>query len=240
MTSVIDPFLCYNCLMVRISSEKQLGFLAKLVYVAFRIQEPFTRIKQVNNPELKPCIYAMWHAHQCCIHGLKDKENLNVLISRSIDGEIIARTVEKWGFKTVRGSKGKKGSVEATMQLIDKLKHDECVAMMVDGPKGPAFVVKEGVIKIAKLAQAPIVPVYWYSEDRSFLKLPSWDGFRYPFFYTRLLNLYGDPIYVGADNTDEQDEAVRVKLQNSLDELAKKAPEVFKEVHKFRLWKKKV
>ena len=97
--------------MVRISSEKQLGLLAKLVYIAFRVQEPFTRIKEVGNPLIKPCIYAMWHAHQCCIHGIKDKTNLNVLISRSIDGEIIARTVEKWGFKTVRGSKGKKGTV---------------------------------------------------------------------------------------------------------------------------------
>lgn len=224
---------------MKISGEKQLNFLAKLVYVAFRIQEPFTRIKEVNNPEIKPCIYAMWHAHQCCIHGIKDKKNLNVLISRSIDGEIIARTVEKWGFKVVRGSKGKKGAIEATMQLIDRLKNNECIAMMVDGPSGPAFKVKEGVIKIAKMSGAPIVPIYWYSEDPSFLKLPSWDSFRYPFFYTRLLNLYGEPIYVNPDNTDEQDEEVRIQLQNSLNELAQKAPAIYKDVHKFRLWKKK-
>lgn len=224
---------------MRISGEKQLNFLAKLVYIAFRIQEPFTRIKEVNNPELKPCIYAMWHAHQCCIHGIEDKKNLNVLISRSVDGEIIARTVEKWGFKTVRGSKGKKGSVEATMQLIERLKNNECIAMMVDGPRGPAFEVKEGVIKIAKMSQAPIVPIYWYSEDITYLKLPSWDSFRYPFFYTRLLNLYGEPIYVNADNTDEQDEDIRIKLQNSLKDLEQRAPQVYKEAFKFRLWKKK-
>lgn len=224
---------------MRISGEKQLDFLAKLAYILFRLQEPYTIIKEVNNPEIKPCIYAMWHGHQCCLHGIKDKANLNILISRSIDGEIIARLVEKWGFKTVRGSKGKKGSVEATMQLIDRLKNNECIAMMVDGPSGPAFVAKEGVIKIAKMAQAPIVPVYWYSEDITFLKLPSWDNFRYPFGFTRLLNFYGDPIYVNADNTDEQDEEVRIQLQNSLNELEKKAPQVYKEVHKFRLWKKK-
>jgi len=224
---------------MKISGEKQLNFLAKLVYIAFRVQEPFTRIKQINKKEIKPCIYAMWHAHQCCLHGIEDRKSLNVLISRSIDGEIIARTVEKWGFKTVRGSKGKKGSIEATMKLIDKLKNNECIAMMVDGPSGPAFVAKDGVIKIAKMAQAPIVPIYWYSEDPSFLKLPSWDGFRYPLFYTRLLNLYGEPIYVNVDNTDEQDKEALIKLQNSLNELEKKAPEIFKEVYKFRLWSTK-
>ena len=223
---------------MKISGEKQLNFLAKLVYIAFRIQEPFTRIREVNNKELKPCIYAMWHAHQCCIHGIKDKNNLNVLISRSIDGEIIARTVEKWGFKTVRGSKGKKGAIEATMKLIDRLKENECVAMMVDGPSGPAYKAKDGVVKIAKMAQAPIIPTYWYSPDPSFLKLPSWDSFRYPLFYTRLLNLYGEPIYVNADNTDEQDEQVRIQLQESLNELEKRAPEVWKETFKFKLWKK--
>lgn len=224
---------------MKISGEKQLNLLAKLVYVIFRLQEPYTIIKEVNQKEMKPCIYAMWHAHQCCIHGIKDKSNLNVLISRSVDGEIIARTVEKWGFKVVRGSKGKKGSVEATMQLIDRLKNNECIAMMVDGPSGPAFKVKDGVIKIAKMAQAPIVPVYWYSPNKNFIKFPSWDGFRYPLGFTRLLNFYGEPIYVNADNTDEQDEEVRIQLQNSLEELERKSPDVFKEVHKFRLWKKK-
>lgn len=225
--------------MVRISSEEKLDLLAKLVYIMFRIQEPFTRIKTVNNPDIKPCIYALWHAHQCCIHGIKDRGNLNVLISRSTDGEIIARTVEKWGFKVVRGSKGKKGSVEATMKLIERLKSGECVAMMPDGPKGPAFEVKDGIIKIAKMSGAPIVPLYWYSEDFTFFKLPSWDGFRYPFGYTRLLNLYGEPIHVSADNTSEQDEEVRVQLQSALNDLALKAPAIYKEVHKFRLWKKK-
>lgn len=221
---------------MKISGDKQLNFLAKLVYILFRIQEPFTLIKEIENPEAKPCIYAMWHAHQCCIHGIRDRKNLNVLISRSVDGEIIARTVSKWGFKVVRGSKGKKGSVEATMQLIDALKRNECIAMMVDGPKGPAFEAKEGVIKIAKMAQAPIVPLYWYSPNRNFLKIPSWDTMRYPFGFTQLLNLYGEPIHVPADSTDEQDEQIRLKLQEELDKLAQKAPKIWKEVYKFRLW----
>lgn len=224
---------------MKISGEKQLNLLSKLGYILFRIQEPYTIIREVNQKEIKPCIYAMWHAHQCCIHGIKDRKNLNVLISRSIDGEIIARVVEKWGFKTVRGSKGKKGAVEATMQLIDRLKHGECIAMMVDGPSGPAFVAKDGVIKIAKMSGAPIIPVFWYSNDITFIKLPSWDGFRYPFGFTRLLNLYGEPIYVNPDNTDEQDKEVLAQLQKSLQDLEEKAPAIHKEAFKLRLWKKK-
>lgn len=224
---------------MRISSEDKVNLLSKLVRLMFIFQQYLTKIKEVNNKELTPCIYAMWHANQCCIFGQKNKANLSVLVSRSMDGEIIARNTIKLGFQVVRGSKGKKGSVEATMQLIERLKNNENVAIMVDGPSGPALIAKEGVIKIAKLSGAPIVPVTWYSPSPSFLRLPSWDKFTYPLGYTRLVNLYGEPIYVDANNTDEQDEEIRIKLQESLNELEKRAPEVWNETFKFRLWKKK-
>lgn len=221
---------------MKISSEDKVNLLSKLVRVMFFFQQHLTKIKEVNNKELTPCIYAMWHANQCCIFGQKDKANLSVLVSRSMDGEIIARNTIKLGFQVVRGSKGKKGSVEATMQLIERLKKNENVAIMVDGPSGPALKAKEGVVKIAKLSGAPIVPVTWYSPSPSFMRLPSWDKFTYPLGYTKLVNLYGEPIYVDANNTDEQDEEIRLKLENSLKELDERIPEVYKEVYKFRLW----
>lgn len=211
---------------------------SNLIYSVFKFQEFFTDIQNVNLPDCGPCVYAMWHAHQCCVHGLPDRANCNVLVSRSRDGQIIANVVEKWGFKVIHGSKGKKGSVEATLQMIHALEHGECCAIMVDGPKGPAKVVKDGAIKIAKKAGVPIVPVFWYSPNLTFLKFPSWDGFRIPFFWTKLINIYGEPIYVDADNDKAQDEEVRLKVQRSLEKLEKEAPKVHKEVFRFGLWRK--
>ncbi len=220
--------------MVRLVDGKNLGRLADLVYSIFRIQEFFTHIVEVEHPNTEPCIYAMWHAHQCCIHGLKNRAKTNVLISRSKDGEVIARVVGKWGFKLVRGSKGRKGAVEASMQMIDALKNGENCAMMVDGPRGPAKVVKDGVIKIAKMAGVPIVPIYWYSENFNWFKLPSWDGLRMPILDVRLINLYGKPIYVTGD-----EEEARLQLQESLEDLERRAPEAYNKVYKFGLWRRK-
>lgn len=211
---------------------------SNLIYSVFKFQEFFTDIQNVNLPDCGPCVYAMWHAHQCCVHGLPDRANCNVLVSRSRDGQIIANVVEKWGFKVIHGSKGKKGSVEATLQMIHALEHGECCAIMVDGPKGPAKVVKDGAIKIAKKAGVPIVPVFLYSPNLTFLKFPSWDGFRIPFFWTKLINIYGEPIYVDADNDKAQDEEVRLKVQRSLEKLEKEAPKAHKEVFRFGLWRK--
>ena len=225
--------------MVRILDGKNTNKVSHLVFRVLKFQELFTRILEVNNPDKMPCIYAMWHAHQFCIHGIRHRSKLHVLVSRSRDGEIIADVVERWGFKTVRGSKGKKGAVEATMQMISILKNGENCAMMVDGPKGPARVVKDGVIKIAKMVGVPIVPVYWYSKNPTFAKFPSWDEMRCPIFSTNLINLYGEPIYVPQDGDALAEEQARLELQKSLENLEKEAPKAFDEVYKFGIWKRK-
>lgn len=210
-----------------------------IIYGIFKFQEIFTDIQNVNYPEgIGACVFAIWHSHQCCVHGLPDKANCNVLVSRSRDGQIIAGVVERWGFKVIHGSKGKKGSVEATLQMINALKNGERCAIMVDGPKGPARVVKDGAIRVAKNAGVPIVPVYWYSPSPTFLKFPSWDEFRIPCFWTKLINIYGEPIYIDPNGDKEYDEQIRLRVQHSLEELEKQAPEAHKKVFRFGLWKR--
>ena len=222
--------------MVRLSDGKNITRVSHLVFRILKFQEIFTRIIEVNNPNIMPCLYAMWHAHQFCIHGINNRNKLHVLISRSRDGEIIADVVERWGFKTIRGSKGKKGAVEASMQMISILKSGENCAMMVDGPKGPPRIVKDGVIKIARLAGVPIVPIYWYSNNFTFASFHSWDKMRSPVLATNLINLYGEPIFI---SPDEDDESARIRVQRSLEDLEKKAPAAFDEVYKFGIWKRK-
>ena len=225
--------------MVRLLKNNNVKFLSRALTLFFEFQQHFTHIKSVNFPNIEPCLYAMWHRHQCCIYGLSNKDSCNVLISRSNDGEVIANAIKDvFGFKIIRGSKGKKGSVEATMQMISALKNGECGAIMVDGPSGPSGVVKDGVIKIAKLSGVPIVPVVWYSDNFNFCKLPSWDKLEVPIFDVRLINLYGKPIYVPADGDDNSDERARIQLQESLNDLVKRSPEEYQKVYWHGLWKK--
>ena len=146
--------------MVRVVGKEDVGKIADFVTAFFSFQKYFTHIVPVNHPEVGACLYAMWHNQQCCVYGLPDKEHTSVMVSRSKDGEVVASAIERaFGFKTVRGSKGKQGAVESTMKMIETLKNGEYGAIMVDGPRGPFHVVKDGAIKIAKLANVPIVPI---------------------------------------------------------------------------------
>lgn len=226
--------------MVRLVATDNLDLLTRTVTGFFSFQQHFTHIVPVNFPNIEPCVYAMWHNHQCCVYGLPNKAKTNVLVSRSKDGDVVAHAIEHaFGFKTIRGSKGKKGAVEATMQMIEALKNGENGAIMVDGPRGPKHKVKNGAIKIAKLANVPIVPVVWYSSNFNLFKLPSWDRLEMPVLDVRLINLYGKPIYVPPDGDDETDEKCRIELQESLNELMQKAPEEYKKVYWHGLWRKK-
>ncbi len=225
--------------MVKLVNEKNLDFLANTAYSLMRLQEIFTHIHELNNPNLKPCIYAMWHANQFLVHGIEDKANMSILVSNSTDGEIVARAVEKWGFKVVRGSSGKKGAVESTMQMIHRLKNGECVGIMVDGPSGPLHKVKNGAIKLAQMSGAPIVPAFWYSPQRTFISLPSWDKMKTPFGDCKILNIYGEPIYVKSDASSEELAQARENIKTQLLEIEANAPKLYNEAKKQKLWDKK-
>ena len=221
--------------MVRLINNNNVGSISNFAYSIMKCQEVFTHIEMLNHPNLESCIYVMWHQNQFCVHGLPNRSNLCILISTSLDGEIISRVCEKWGFKVCRGSSGRKGSVSSMLKMIDLVKEGNSVAIMVDGPRGPLHRVKSGAITLSRETNVPIVPVHWYSEDFTFVKLPSWDKMSTPIGPCKILNVFGEPIYVN-DKTDEQ---VAQEIKNSLLELENNEKIFYQEARKLKLWNRK-
>jgi len=106
----------------------------------------------------KRVIIAFWHARQLMMPLTYRGAEAHILISRHQDGEIIARIVERFGFRAVRGS-STRGGVEALRELIRLGRSGLDVVVTPDGPKGPAQVVKMGVIQLARVSGLPIVPL---------------------------------------------------------------------------------
>ena len=99
--------------------------------------------------------------------------------------------------------------------------------------------VKDGVIKIAKLAGVPIVPMCWYSNNPNWLKFNSWDNFTVPILDVRLINLYGEPIYIDPNGDDAADKEARDKLQKSLEDLDARIADEYNKVYWHGLWRRK-
>ena len=100
-----------------------------------------------------------------------------VMISQSRDGEMIAKFADRLGLVAVRGS-SRRGGTTALRQISEALKTNTAVIHIVDGPTGPKGVVKPGLISIAQLADAVIVPVI-VSAKKAWV-LGSWDRFMVP------------------------------------------------------------
>jgi len=101
-----------------------------------------------------------WHQQFfSAIRHFKSYESLqpSLMISKSKDGDIIAKIAEYSGWTIVRGSSSK-GGVEALKGMIERLEQTRLAGHIVDGPRGPSGVVKAGVISIARATHARIVP----------------------------------------------------------------------------------
>jgi len=106
-----------------------------------------------------------------------------LMSSKSLDGQIAASIVKNAGFYTIWGSSSNSAGA-ALKQMIRRLKDYRLAAHILDGPLGPAGVVKAGAIAIAHIADAVIVPVVIVA-DRAWY-LHSWDRFMIPKPFARV------------------------------------------------------
>lgn len=216
---------------LKIEKKYTVGLLSFLIKHFYAFESLFYDCKNINFPKEKPAIFALWHAHQCALYANEDRGNLNVMISKSLDGDIIAAATQHVGIKVVRGSHKRSGA-SASLALIEKLEQGESAAITIDGPRGPLGVVKDGVINIAKLSQVPIIPMVWYSPSKWLLKFNTWDEFRFPVLGVKTIAVYGDPIYVPSDCSKEDMEMYRLKVENSIKDLYKHAQDNFDDLRK--------
>jgi len=90
--------------------------------------------------------------------------------------------------------------------------HD--LAITPDGPRGPRYVVQEGVISTAQLTGLPIVPVCYRLQWK--ICMNSWDGFQIPLPFTRCEITTGNALRVPREATDAEREALRRRLEDEL------------------------
>lgn len=133
-----------------------------------------------------------------------------LMISQSNDGDIIARIAEKTGWRAVRGSSSRDGG-RALKEMIEHLAQYRFAGHLLDGPRGPAGVVKAGVVSLARATGAVVVPFY-ASADRAWY-FKSWDRFMLPKPFARVTLRYGEMLDLTAGTTDDDFERQRLRIQ---------------------------
>ncbi len=177
----------------------------------------------------KSAIFVFWHERLLCFvythRGLKGR----VLVSRSRDGEVVARLLAGLGFAPVRGST-QRGGAEALRELLAVVGDGRDVGITPDGPRGPRRVFKAGAIYLASRSGLPIVPLS--VSYRGFWTLPSWDGFQLPHPFTRAVLRAGAPLQVPPDLDAAGVEAWRRDLETALSRLTTETDERREELYR--------
>lgn len=167
----------------------------------------------------KPVIGCFWHGRLLMMLKVwLGPHKFHMLISSHPDGEIIAKATQNFGFGWIVGSSNRGGRM-AFMNIIRTLKKGESVGITPDGPRGPRYRVSLGVIQMARLGNAAILPVSYSSTKGKFLS--SWDQFFLPFPFGKGVFIYGPMIDVRASS--KSDEELRQELEDSLKSLTAKA-----------------
>jgi lysophospholipid acyltransferase (LPLAT)-like uncharacterized protein len=191
-----------------------LSFVRWTTRVVYRNQEARDALRRDG----KRSILAFWHNRQVFFTTTHGNDNYAVLVSLSRDGEIIAKVMELSGIGAARGSSSR-NAAGALRAMLEFGKAGIDVAISPDGPKGPVYAIKPGILFLAQKLGSPIVPVT-NALSRKLVLERSWDKFQVPLPFGRAVIRYGKPVHVGPDDDLE---AKAAELKASLDRATAEA-----------------
>ncbi len=134
----------------------------RLLHATLRIRH--VRVQHIES--VPQYILAFWHDHLLLMLHARYRTPISVMISRSKDGEIIARVFDYYGVESARGSSTRGGS-GALRELIRVAREGKNIVFTPDGPKGPRRLAKEGVVVAAQATGLPIVPIAFAAKKKS-------------------------------------------------------------------------
>ena len=182
-------------------------------------------------------VLAFWHGRILPATVYFRDRGIVVMTSENFDGQWIAGIIERFGYRTARGSTSR-GARRALLQLRRDMAAGRVAGFAIDGPRGPARVAQAGAVWLAMATGNPVVP--FHLEASRHWTLRSWDRTQIPKPFTTVALAIGEPFEVAAatkppdrdegegapDNGDERIERARRFLEERLVALEARAREL--------------
>lgn len=185
----------------------------KLVKVTSVIVEKNIETPQFYWDSNKPFILAFWHNQLMMIsYCWKTNKKINILASGHSDGRFGA-IVGKY-FKLNNIPTSSKESPISLKPIFNLLKNSNYIGITPDGPRGPKQKASDGIIKIAKTSQVPIIPVGFASSK--FKKLNSWDSFLITKPFSKCAFVWGDSITIPKNCEENEIEKFKNQLEKKM------------------------
>ncbi len=164
-----------------------------------------------------PFVAALWHEGLFVAAMVWRERDIAVPVSRSRDGDQIEALLRQLGFaQSPRGSSSR-GAMAMLRASIRQVREGRVVAVLPDGPRGPAHRAKPGAVALAGTTGVPLIPVALAAAPA--LRFGSWDRTLLPLPFARIRCRYGEPIEVPKRVRGEELESLRSRLEAELQRM---------------------
>ena len=173
----------------------------------------------------EPFIIAFWHNRLLLVPPIWNRfiaprrpRRGVALSSTSRDGELIAQFIARFGIGPVRGSATRRGSA-ALRELASYLKKGHDVGITPDGSRGPLYEIKPGLVLLAQLTGASVLPLSF--EFSRAWRLRTWDQFAIPKPFSAVTFRIGDPIHIPRTRGEAEFEKQRRHCEDAMRALVR-------------------
>lgn len=202
--------------------------LAWLIALYIRLVFALTRWTRIGDAEVvaqatagRPFIVCFWHGRMILMPRFwRFAMPMYLLGSPHRDGQLILRTLRHFGVQSIIGSSSKRGA-RALREMARVIENGGSIVMAPDGPRGPRMRVAPGIIALARLSGAPIVPVTFSTTQGRVLR--SWDRFLLALPFGKGVFIAGEHLSVPHDADDAALEAARLELERRLNAITSEA-----------------
>ncbi len=205
----VQHFLAFAC-----------ALYIKIVKLTSVIQEKNVELPEFYWKNNEPFILAFWHNQLMMIsYCWKSNSKINILASGHSDGRFGAIVGKYFSLNNIPTS-----SIEQSISLkpiFKLLKNSKYIGITPDGPRGPSQKVSEGIIKISRTTQVPIMPIGFASSKSRTLK--SWDSFLITKPFSKCAFVWGKSISIPKNCNENEIEHFKNKLENKINECIDEA-----------------
>lgn len=174
--------------------------------------------------ERRPVVILVWHGRIFLVPYFFRRRGVAPLVSPSQDGEIVSRIMSRWGYRIIRGSSSHV-IIRAWNRMKRELQEGGEVLIVPDGPRGPNRKMKIGGLKLAQETGAYLVPFTFSSSKQK--KLKSWDQFLMFPPFSKVVAVFGEPVFFRSDQSQEELEQERQRIEEVMIEMDRTADKYF-------------
>ena len=125
-----------------------------------------------------------------------------------------------WGAEVIRGSANESGAL-ALRDMQGMMKRGYSIVTTADGPRGPIYEIKPGVVVMARIGGIPVLPVSCAASR--VWELNRWDNFMVPLPFSRVVLAIGEPYTIPPDVPLNEIEPHRLNVQEAVMSLMRQS-----------------